>query len=466
MKNLFLLIIIPFLSFGQCEEEEYLISISSTTGGWGYEMGWGLWDYETWMSENGPENDNALALFQGQNDYETTSFESCLSNDGCYMIAGYDSYGDGWNDGYIVVNINNSKAPTTYEMIGGTWDYWDFQINTKPCEWEIPGCTDPNATNYNPEATIDNNSCLLPFFFDWDKQQREYFLYIPDNLQPNAPLVFVLHGYYGSGSDMINVFQQQADDFGFVICSPSGLADNFGTNHWNANFDASMTTVDDVGFLSNLAFFLQEEYNLNSEKTFACGMSNGGYMSWSLACHAPEVFKGIASVTGTMSGPDWIDCNPSELIPVMQISGTEDNVVPIDGSMGYEDIGWGGAPDIYTIMNYWSELHGCANNETINWQFDYSTDITQYFSCTYNTSYDLRLYIANGMGHTWPNFAAEHIWDFFMQISENPIYINESAESEKSLIKTIDLLGRIGLKKGCYLNIFDNGSVQKKHVLD
>ena len=46
MRKLLYLLIVPFLSFGQCDEDEYLISITSTTGEWAYEMAWGLWDYE------------------------------------------------------------------------------------------------------------------------------------------------------------------------------------------------------------------------------------------------------------------------------------------------------------------------------------------------------------------------------------------------------------------------------------
>ena len=102
MKKLFYFLIIPLIVLGQCDEGEYPISISTTTGEWAFEMAWGLWDYNTWM-ETGPENNNALALFLGENNYETISFEACLPNDGCYIIGGYDSYGDGWNDGYIVV---------------------------------------------------------------------------------------------------------------------------------------------------------------------------------------------------------------------------------------------------------------------------------------------------------------------------------------------------------------------------
>ena len=460
MRNLLYLMIIPFLSFGQCTEDEYPISISSTTGEWAYEMAWGLWDYNTWITGN-PSPENQIMGFLGTNNYETLSFETCVSDTGCYIIAGYDSYGDGWNDGYIVVNINNTKSPETYELENGTWEYWTFAINTEPCEWEIPGCTNPNAVNYNELATIDNGSCITLYNFDWDKQQREYFLYVPEILPDNAPLVFVLHGYWGQGSDMMGILQEQADEHGFVICYPNGLEDNFGTYHWNANFNESMTTVDDIGFLSNLAISLQEEYNLDPNKTFSCGMSNGGYMSWSLACNAPETFKAIASVTGTMSGPDWEECSPSTLIPVMQISGTSDDVVPMDGSMQYVEEGWGGAPDIYTIMDYWSDLHGCSQNETNNFGFDYSTDVTQYFQCSSNTSFELRLYVAYGMGHSWPQFADEQIWDFFMQIATWPLDISEHNTENKSLVNIVDLLGRETIEQGLHVKIFSNGTREK-----
>ena len=445
--------------------DEYPISIVTTTGEWANEMNWGLWDYNTWTEDNGPVIENAIVFFQGENNDQTTQLETCLPSEGCYMIAAYDSYGDGWNGGYISVNINNTKSPVTYELVDGFWGYWPFTINAENCNWEIPGCTDSTALNYNSAANVDDGSCIIPNFFNWDNEQREYFLYVPENLPSNAPLVFALHGYWGEGADMLGLFANQADEHGFVVCYPSGLVDNFGVNHWNANFDESMTTIDDIGFLSNLAFYLQEEYDLNSEKTFTCGMSNGGFMSWSLACHAPEVFKAIASVTGTMSGPDWIDCSPNIVIPVMQISGTADDVVPMDGSMGYVSEGWGGAPDIYTVMNFWSNLHGCSDEETTNWQFDYSTDLTKYFNCN-NDSSELRLYVANGMGHTWPSFAEEQIWDFFMQVTSNNTVINEATGVHKRLLRSIDILGRETNKKGFKMDVFNDGSIKKNYVFD
>ena len=319
-------------------------------------------------------------------------------------------------------------------------------------------------------------------YFNWDGQEREYFLYVPESIQANAPLVFILHGYYDSGGDAwISKFKSFADENGFAVCSPSGLLDNNGNTHWNANFSSSISTVDDVGFLSNLALYLQDMYSLDPNKTFSCGFSNGGFMSWSLACNAPDVFKAVASVAGSMSVNDWEQCNPSSVIPVMQISGVDDDIIPIDGTTGGWSLG-GGTPDIFSIMDFWSNLYGCVNNETTNWQFDnyYDFDFTSYFGCSSNNTSELRLYIFDAMGHVWPgevfnnadidsegipDLVVEKIWDFFMQIATQPININDNNILQKVILQKNDILGRTISYPGFQFEIYDDGSVEKKYIL-
>ena len=327
---------------------------------------------------------------------------------------------------------------------------------------------------------------LLPLFnfsqsfFDWDNQQREYFLYIPESLQANAPLVFVLHGYYDTGNGWVDKFQYFADQYGFVVCAPTGLLDNNSNTHWNANFSTSITTVDDLGFLSNLAIYLQGEYDLHPNKTFSCGFSNGGFMSWSLACNAPGIFRAVASVAGSMSANDWQDCNPDVMVPVMQISGTNDDIIPIDGSTGGWPLG-GGTPDIYSIMNFWSNMSGCIGGETINWQFDnyYDYELTSYYGECFNNTLESRLYIFNEMGHVWPSntfdnnesvpdLAAELIWSFFMQVAAQPIVgFEEDFSFTKYKLKEIDVLGRdLNSNSVLKIEIYNDGSVEKKFILE
>jgi len=84
----------------------------------------------------------------------------CLP-DGCYTFEMFDSFGDGWNNAFASLTLNNEiiASGTLYQ---GSYDYFNFGVNTEGCEGEveIAGCTDPVAANYDPNATIDNGTCV------------------------------------------------------------------------------------------------------------------------------------------------------------------------------------------------------------------------------------------------------------------------------------------------------------------
>lgn len=248
---------------------------------------------------------------------------------------------------------------------------------------------------------------------------RDYILYKPVNLPANAPLVFVLHGYTSSAEiiEWYSGMNDLADENGFAVCYPQGTEDYGGTTHWNSHLTISQT--DDIEFLTALAIFLQNKHSLNPEKTFVCGMSNGGYMSYALACEASETFKAMASVTGTMSGKTWEKCQPENPVSVLQISGVEDKVVPIDGSMAPAG-GWGGAPHMDSIITYWSNQNECTSVDSIF--FPSSTQAYYYKNCSDN--HEVWYYKIDNWGHQWPTekdgvgtIANEVIWEFFEEIS-------------------------------------------------
>lgn len=252
--------------------------------------------------------------------------------------------------------------------------------------------------------------------FEYDNLMRNYLLYLPDSLAKNAPLVFVLHGYTGTPERLAehSKFSQVADKYGFAVCYPRGVEDKYGNRHWNA--DLSISETDDVGFLSNLAKAIQIKYGLNPNQTFVCGMSNGGFMSYTLACQASKTFRAVASVAGTMSEQTWNNCLNTLPIPILQIHGIADDVVPIDGSMTTED-GWGNAPKMDSIMNFWAKRNQCSTKDTTFIQ-PY-TNAYFYKNCTGDN--EVWFYKINDYGHSWPiiadaNFeASEVIWSFFSQ---------------------------------------------------
>lgn len=252
--------------------------------------------------------------------------------------------------------------------------------------------------------------------FYHDSIERSYVLYKPFNLPENAPLVFVLHSYGRYAKDHMQSLQLDslAEVNKFVVCYPQGILDiNTGEPYWAGALANS--SIDDVGFLTELAKHLQTKYKLDSSKTFVCGISNGGFMSYTLACESPEVFNAMASVTGTMTGDLWRNRNStSRPIPILQISGTKDNVVPIDGSMSTK-YGWGGAPHMDTIMNYWSKFNQCNEIDTLSM----SKNIDAYHYKKGINGNEVWYYKLNNFGHDLPTLnnsglnSNELIWEFF-----------------------------------------------------
>lgn len=250
--------------------------------------------------------------------------------------------------------------------------------------------------------------------FEYDGLTRNYILHLPESLKKDAPLVFVLHGYTGSPEYLAieSDFNKLADENGFAVCYPKGVKDKYGNSHWDADLEVSET--DDVGFLKSLAAHLQVTYRIDRNKTFACGMSNGGFMSYTLACQASDVFSAIASVTGIMSKKTWEKCANSAPIPILQIHGLADNVVPIDGTMS-EDDGWGGAPKLDSIMNFWGNKNTCLTKDST--VFTENTNAYYYTNCL--DSNEVWYYKITDYGHSWPKEidagwnASEVIWKFF-----------------------------------------------------
>ena len=300
----------------------------------------------------------------------------------------------------------------------GEWGY-DFQ-----CEEYSFDCGD-----CGDEYSDDHGYCshiMTPYYFDDNGQMREYFLYLPDSLDLNAPLVFVLHGYGGTANSIYNYSKMNdvADEHGFAVCYPQGSSDQNNNNFWNVGYAFhDNQNVDDVNFLSSLADYLQTEFTLSTENTFSTGMSNGGDMSYMLACQAHDSFKAVAPVAGCMM--EWIyeSCD-SVPVPVLEIHGTNDNVTLWEGDMENND-GWGAYLSTLDGINYWVETNNCIDTQNINLPNTNLSDGSyiikhRYFECSANS--EVWLYeVVNG-GHDWPGSwgnmdieSSEEIWNFFNQ---------------------------------------------------
>ncbi len=279
--------------------------------------------------------------------------------------------------------------------------------------------------------SCSKNKDQLSFVFEHDGITREYMLYIPNTIKPQAPLIFVLHGL-GSTNSHIRDYSQMdlvANKNGFVVCYPQGTGSTINTIHtkkgssfWNVGYEIHKNeVVDDVSFLTSLAIYLQQEYDLDPEKTFCTGMSNGGDMSYLLGCQAPEVFKAIASITGCMM--EWIykSCDNNSPLPVFQIHGTRDNITYYDGDIKNRDR-WGAYLGVESTIQFWVDHNMCSQSiiDTIGFVNNESRYIIREKFLNGVDENEVWLHKVIDGGHDWVQKSlekdfntSEEIWKFF-----------------------------------------------------
>lgn len=277
-------------------------------------------------------------------------------------------------------------------------------------------------------------SGLLPLFslaqqeingsFVHDGLLREYRLYIPAiyNAATPVPVVFNLHGYTSDNlqQEFYGDFRPIADTANFLIVHPNGTLDGLGNRFWNT-FGAS--AVDDLGFITALLDTISAHYSVDPDRVYSTGMSNGGFMSYDLACFRSDRFAAIASVTGSMTTPRLATCAAGHPLPVMQIHGTSDPTVSYTGGSG--------VVGIEALVSYWVQFNNCDPTPA----FSALPDVNTTDGCTAehyvytggDAGSTVEFFKVIGGEHTWPGAAftigitnqdfsaSKEIWRFFSQ---------------------------------------------------
>ncbi|MEM0997685.1 MAG: PHB depolymerase family esterase [Bacteroidota bacterium] len=244
-------------------------------------------------------------------------------------------------------------------------------------------------------------------------------IYVPATYAPGtpAPLVFNLHGFTSSASQQELYAQMNAvaDTAGFIVAYGEGV---------NATWNAGLlpNSVDDVGFISAMIDSLQVDYTIDPARIYSCGMSMGGFMSYRLACELEGRIAAIASVTGLMAEDLAATCNPTRPVPVLQMHGTLDGVVPYNGSAGFH-------LSVDSTVNFWRNFNACQDPVVVtnlpDLVFEGSTGETYFYGgCQANT--EVLLYRFENHAHAWPGAlplvpgitnqdveGSVEIWNFF-----------------------------------------------------
>jgi polyhydroxybutyrate depolymerase len=224
------------------------------------------------------------------------------------------------------------------------------------------------------------------------------------------PLVVMLHGYGANGflNDLIFKLKPRVDAEQFILVIPEGTTDESGSQFWNAtpqccNFDDS--DVDDVGYLASLVEEAREKIHLDSDRIGFVGHSNGGYMSYRMACEHPEFIDRIAVLAGsTFNDPE--DCANPQAVSVLHMHGTDDETIPYPPAENHR-------PGRTTIgaeatVDRWRERAGCSEDTDAESTADFDsslegeeTDVLEWNSCS--DDHRVQLWRINGGDHVLGN---------------------------------------------------------------
>ncbi|WP_211259687.1 extracellular catalytic domain type 1 short-chain-length polyhydroxyalkanoate depolymerase [Thermococcus celericrescens] len=246
-----------------------------------------------------------------------------------------------------------------------------------------------------------------------DGIERTFILHLPPSGPANGslPLVIALHGGGGDGFDMEKLTEsglnRLANENGFIVVYPDAIG-----KHWNDGRNLSWyrshrENVDDVGFIEAIIDYLIGNYGVDPKNVFVVGMSNGGLMTYRLACDIPERLGAIAVVGVSMSENLYKDCPSGLPVPILIILGTDDPLVPWNGGeLHLGPVKLGRVVSINETIDYWVERNGCTNTSEGEYLPDKGpgdgTEVWKehYFNCREGA--EVVFYGIAGGGHTWP----------------------------------------------------------------
>ena len=243
------------------------------------------------------------------------------------------------------------------------------------------------------------------------------------------PVVFVLHSAAGNANNAMNMANMNylADQEGFIVVYPNGsggLKDKFLS--WNDGFlelYAVKENVNDIKFFRRLIENLQKQYNINPNMIYCAGISNGGIMSYRLACELSDKIAAIAPISASL---DPNSKKPGEPVSVIIFSGTNDEYIPYYGGYGKKSRAKINHKPVSFAVDFWVKNNGCS---AVAKKEELGNIIKETYTGGRNNT-EVVLYTIKGGGHSWPGGkeglkygnidppiqeidATQLIWEFF-----------------------------------------------------
>ena len=257
------------------------------------------------------------------------------------------------------------------------------------------------SQDLNGKKSLVTKTIYIDQIIQGTKTERPVIIQTSVNINSDVdyPIVFALHGKGGKNTSWVNQLKSFTDSGEFVGIYPQGHLDS-----WNLGTEPSK--ADDVAFINSIIKELENYNNLNMNKIYAIGTSNGSGMVNKLGIHTSH-FKAIAPVVSQLMESMPIKDNTKPL-SIFQINGAKDSTIPIDGGIAFGH----NFLDALKSAELWAINFECV----IPPQKKIMNDKTIYTYIGCNDNKEIKYVRVENGGHnlrpTYPNMFSD-IWNFF-----------------------------------------------------
>ncbi|HEY8309715.1 MAG TPA: PHB depolymerase family esterase [Gemmatimonadaceae bacterium] len=195
------------------------------------------------------------------------------------------------------------------------------------------------------------------------REQRDYILHVPKSYDRRtaAPLVVLLHGHGSRAQtfERLTGMSRKSDRNGFIVAYPQALG---SPSVWHSGVDGS-ARIDDVAFIRTLIDSIRVAYNIDPDRIYVAGHSNGAFMAYRVGVALSSTVAAIGISAGSIgritSRGDTVRIQaPLRPVSLIAFHGRADDMVPYDG--GAETDGPRRIVSAPASIRFWALADGCS----------------------------------------------------------------------------------------------------------
>jgi len=246
---------------------------------------------------------------------------------------------------------------------------------------------------------------------------RSYVAVVPPPTAKPRSLLIVLHGVNGRGANMRAMgFEPAAAANGTVVVYPDAIGGSWNDGRIGMEpMQAGMVT-DDVAFLRALVDEMVTRAGVDETRVAVVGFSNGAMMASRAACEMSDRLRGVAMVGGT-AGQNYSQvCLHNRSMPIVEVHGTSDPIVPYLGGKVADNQGRkrGSVLSVGDFVAFWSGTCHCSGTRETNIKAALPVTMVEAQACTPGSP--VVHYRVNGGVHEWFRIqgfdTTKVVWDF------------------------------------------------------